>query len=562
MKITDSLINIFLLVICLIAAFLVFLIPFIKSKKRINDFAKERKDLILAFIVLCIGSITRLCLLDKFPEGLNQDEASSGYDAYSIMNWGVDRNNMEYPVHLIAWGSGQNALYSYIVIPFLKILGNTTIALRLPMAIVGTLSLYFIYFSFDKINGHRFALLSLTLLAILPWHIMKSRFALESNLFPDLVLWGMLALMLSIYKKNNVFFYISCLIFGLSSYSYGTSYFFLFFFVISMLLYITIKKYQKWYHSLIYLFLMGVICLPIILFLYINLFGKETMHILFFTIPKLKAERFHSVTSIFSKNFFSDVLNNLSNGIQLIYRQDDSLPWNSIPYFGTLYLFTLPFSFLGFFRFKDRKSKLLYDVSPEEKAKSMFYFLLLSSFFVSFVMMMLLSANINRINIIWMPLYLSACFGIETFLKKIKMMRIPVGALYAVSYISFAIYYPLKWCPEKINPSFYHGLMDCILYAKDKEYDDLYLTTGANYTLFLYYSEYDVHDYINSVTYTNLGSAFENPREFSNIHCYLPSKVEEGNIYIVKNTDSLYKVDTSSFKAFYSGNYMVIDTLK
>lgn len=73
-----------------------------------KEFLKENIFFILTIIILFIGCFARLIYIDIYPVGLNQDEASSAYEAWSIMNYGLGRNNESYPVHFIAWGSGQN----------------------------------------------------------------------------------------------------------------------------------------------------------------------------------------------------------------------------------------------------------------------------------------------------------------------------------------------------------------------------------------------------------------------------------------------------------------------
>ena len=135
-------------------------------------------------LALVFGFISRTAFLDLLPGGLNQDEASAGYDAYAIFKYGIDRNGIRYPVHLVAWGSGQNALYSYLYMPFLLALGVNEISLRLPMALAGCISIFLLYRLLLRRFGARTALLGMLFLVVNPWHLMKSRWALESNLFP------------------------------------------------------------------------------------------------------------------------------------------------------------------------------------------------------------------------------------------------------------------------------------------------------------------------------------------------------------------------------------------
>ena len=234
-------INIILIILCFLFGSLPLLIPFLKGNHKGDDsFFTNHKTLVAVSFFLILGSLVRVSFLDSFPSGLNQDEASAGYEAFAILTTGMDRHGNQAPVHFVSWGSGQNVLYSYLAIPFIALLGNTTIALRLPMALLSCVTLYALYYTIASLKDEKTALLFLAFLAINPWHISKSRWALESNLFPELVLLTFLLLLYSIRKQKYVFFYLSAFLFGLSSYSYGTSYFFLFFFILSLLVYLAI----------------------------------------------------------------------------------------------------------------------------------------------------------------------------------------------------------------------------------------------------------------------------------------------------------------------------------
>lgn len=76
-------------------------------------------------LLFLLGAVIRILYIGSIPPGLNQDEASIGYDAYSILHYGIDRNGVHLPIHLIAWGSGQNALYAYLSMPFIWLFGLT-----------------------------------------------------------------------------------------------------------------------------------------------------------------------------------------------------------------------------------------------------------------------------------------------------------------------------------------------------------------------------------------------------------------------------------------------------
>ena len=84
----------------------------------------RRTELICAAALLALGFAARLVGLDSLPLGLNQDEASAGYDAWAILSYGIDRCGNALPVLLESWGSGQNALLSYLAMPFIAIWKN------------------------------------------------------------------------------------------------------------------------------------------------------------------------------------------------------------------------------------------------------------------------------------------------------------------------------------------------------------------------------------------------------------------------------------------------------
>ena len=50
------------------------------------------KESLIIICILIIGIIVRIIGISSMPNGLNTDEASSGYEAYSILNYGIDRN--------------------------------------------------------------------------------------------------------------------------------------------------------------------------------------------------------------------------------------------------------------------------------------------------------------------------------------------------------------------------------------------------------------------------------------------------------------------------------------
>jgi len=135
------------------------------------------------WLVLGIAFALRVGGLNNFPPGFTPDEASFGYDAYSILKTGKDQWGRTFPLVLESFGDFKSPLYAYLDIPFVAMLGLTKVAVRLPNALLGTAAVYVVYLLAGKLfNNKKIALSSAMLLAISPWHIMMSRGAFEANL--------------------------------------------------------------------------------------------------------------------------------------------------------------------------------------------------------------------------------------------------------------------------------------------------------------------------------------------------------------------------------------------
>ena len=65
----------------------------------------------------------RFVALGTVPGGINSDEASSGVEALSILRTGADLWGNHLPVWFPAWGSGMNALYTYLAVPAIWLFG-------------------------------------------------------------------------------------------------------------------------------------------------------------------------------------------------------------------------------------------------------------------------------------------------------------------------------------------------------------------------------------------------------------------------------------------------------
>ena len=103
-----------------------------------------KKFLLISIIVL--AAFLRLYRLHEVPPGVNRDEASIGYTAYSLLLTGKDEYGRSFPLSFESFGDWKLPLYIYTTIPFVKIFGLSELAVRLPSALAGIASVAAIYY--------------------------------------------------------------------------------------------------------------------------------------------------------------------------------------------------------------------------------------------------------------------------------------------------------------------------------------------------------------------------------------------------------------------------------
>ena len=190
------------------------------------------------FLIVVLAFLLRVLWLESYPVGFTPDEASFGYDAYSLLMTGKDQWGHTLPLVLESFGDFKSPFYSYITVPLIAIFGFTKFATRLPNALLGTGAVLVTYLlvreirrvSFKKFeilnDNQRSTLLKLEtvasfLLAISPWHVMMSRGAFEANLTTFLLPLGIYLFLLG--SKNAKYLILSAIVFGLNLFTYHSA---------------------------------------------------------------------------------------------------------------------------------------------------------------------------------------------------------------------------------------------------------------------------------------------------------------------------------------------------
>lgn len=182
---------------------------------------------LLLICILILASIARLYKLDTVPFSLNLDEASIGYDAYSILKTGHDQFGKLMPLTFKSTNDFKMPLYIYMTSVSMAIFGSNEFAIRLPSVIAGILGVFLTYLLIREIFlknkwVEKIALLSALLLTVSPWHLHFSRGAFESNIAVTINLAAILFFLKGL-RKNNYLLLISSIFFGLSLFTYHTA---------------------------------------------------------------------------------------------------------------------------------------------------------------------------------------------------------------------------------------------------------------------------------------------------------------------------------------------------
>lgn len=188
-----------------------------------NVFQKTRPVTFLLCGIVFVGIFLRFYHLTTVPPALHRDEASTGYNAYSIAMTGKDEHGAYFPLVFKAFGDYKRPLNIYLTALLIPFFGLSTLSVRFPIALFGTLTVIVFYmFALKLLANRTAALICTTLFAISPWHIFMSRTGLGWNTISLFI--TLLAVTLFLYAKESLLrLSLTATLLGLSLFSYATS---------------------------------------------------------------------------------------------------------------------------------------------------------------------------------------------------------------------------------------------------------------------------------------------------------------------------------------------------
>ena len=423
---------------------------------------------ILFILILLVSILVRGYKLGIIPAGVNQDGAMAAVDAKSLAIYATDRYGMVLPVHLTAWKYGQmSALLSYIMVPFIKLFGLNTFAMRLPVLIVSVLGLIFLYLLSKDLFDKNVALIILFIAAINPWHILQSRWALDCNLFPHFIIAGVYFLNLFKNNQKRKYLIISMFIFGLSMYCYGVSIYTVPPLLLFSAIYLFKENYVKIKDIILAIVSYLFIAWPFILTMIINFLKLKTVKIFGFTIPYFKDSVRSNDILFFSNHIIKQIIFNFKCVLKIILQFKDDI-WNSIPQYGTMYLFSLPLIILG----------LIIVINKRKENNS--YLIIILIFICLLTGIFTNKVNTNRINIIYYPFMIFNGVGLFYLLKDKRKLGLVILGIYCISFTFFVTSYFTTY--NKVsNQAFYSDLKQVLTVTKDIKDKKFYITANSKF---------------------------------------------------------------------------------
>lgn len=182
---------------------------------------------LILFAILLAAFFVRTFHISTNPPAISWDEASIGYNAFTILTTGKDEHGKFMPLDAFAaFGDYKPPVPIYLTVPFVAVFGLTELAVRLPSALAGVLTVWVLYllvlelFSRSK-QAKSVALVSAALLAVTPWHIMLSRTGFEANIALLFLVTGVLFVLRS--RSRPEYFYVAWLPFVLGIYTFNST---------------------------------------------------------------------------------------------------------------------------------------------------------------------------------------------------------------------------------------------------------------------------------------------------------------------------------------------------
>ncbi len=523
------------------------------------------KCFLLLVSIIVLSSFLRIFNLSKFPPSLYWDEASLGYNAYTIYTSGKDEHGEVFPLdRFIAFGDYKPPGYIYSIVPFISVLGLTEVAVRLPSAIAG---IGIVLMGFCLANrlffSKKIGLITALFIGVSPWTLQLSRGAFEANLAAFFNLCGVYFFISGRGKRG--WYLLSIIAFILSFYTFNGNR------IIAplMLLLLSIfnlQELKKNWKEVVIALLVGILLLSPsfsylqsreskIRFQEVSIFNNlEPIEVSNAEIARengtILAKMIHNRRVLYSLDFIKHFTDHFR--AQYLFISGDVNPRLSIQEVGELYLFDIPFLLVGVY----------FLIATKKKD---FFFLL------GWVAIAILPAAVAKetphalrtASII--PVYqLISAFGLATLFSRLDFKSINkrnitylvvCSFIFIVCITQYLHYYYLHY-PKHWDGEWQYGYKQMVQYVQNREgsYDKVYVTAklGRPYIFFAFYNRYSVEDFLRERKADRDWFGFWTVHSIGNISFEVPDLAQVSGHVLVITTDEKYPDNFHLLKKIYN----------
>lgn len=520
---------------------------------------KNYKYIVLGLIFI-LGVFLRFYNLSGNPPSLNWDEASNGYNAYSILKTGKDEYGTFLPLSIRSFDDYKPPLYAYLTVPSIAAFGLNEFAVRLPSALLGSLSVLVVYaLVLQVLKKHKgdgafsifkyttgIALISAFLFAISPWSLQFSRAAYEGNIGLFFLLVGVLCMYT--FLQRPMFLIAASFFLVLSMYSYHSFRLVVPVFLCGFVILYFKEILKSKYIAITSVLVFGLLVIPIYSSFLMSDGGtgsRLSMVTIFGDTPELQKsiERlefdkshgnflgylFENRRFVYALAAVKGYLEHYNPGYLFLYG-DGGVQHHAVD-FGMLYLFSLPFILFGAYvliRNTNRQIIILFML--------MFFAPLASS---------ISSGAPHPVRAIIMAPVFDIWFGVGLFIFLAYVLKMKTSFKYliigviSICFIFNTLYYFHQYyvhTPREFGYFWQYGNKEAVKYAADNEekYEKIIMTYEYDqpYIYYLFYNKIDPSWYQENWDFTKTGVSPRFERkigkyEFRNINLGEDSKLQK-----------------------------------
>lgn len=554
-------------------------------------FVQKEKDrlsalgLVCFFLVFALGCFLRFYHLTTLPDGLNQDEASIGYEAFSLAFYGVDRYGNPFPVYPITWGSGGGSpLLIYLTALSFKLFGVSVFVLRGTVAFFGCLTLPLFYLLVKEaksslsglqssptgLQSSPTGLLGMLLLAIAPWHILLTRWTLDYGLIPFTFGLAILVLMKAARKKSTGLYVLASALAALNMYSYGSANIVIPAFLLLSVFFLMRGKILSVRQLFLCMLMFLLVCAPLFLFYFINVCKLPEIITPFFSVERFRSDHTASVFLSFSDLFLrgEGIKNSKELLLYLSVGVENGEYYTYMPGYWTFYVFTFPVTLIGFVVSLKRMRKGRREATRKEQDAATDLCsdsdspsgtvaaeeIVFAAFLASFLFGLTVRISINHIIMVYLPLLYYTVCGYDAFMRVAaysasgkaggrrgkfgrQIFLFPALTLWVGFLFFVRDYYGGRYNALCADSIFFRGYGEACVYAEEavkKEADNssaLIYSTNTNlispFMIAVFYTRMPPATYVKTVHYKDLHSEFLVADAVGKFRFGLPEDIKE-----------------------------------